>query len=89
MKKLKKQKVIFCNVSAPQLPDGFVKTAQDIYIRFHGKKEWYRYDYSKKELQSYANQIKKLKAKNIWVYFNNDFQACAVKNAIELKKILS
>ncbi len=29
---------IFCSCSGPQLPDDLVKTAEDIYVRFHGIK---------------------------------------------------
>jgi uncharacterized protein YecE (DUF72 family) len=38
--------------SGLKLPDQLVKTADDIYIRFHGIKQWYRHDYSKDELRA-------------------------------------
>ena len=40
---------IFCSTSGPRLPDELVKTADDVYIRFHGTRQWYRHDYSKEE----------------------------------------
>ena len=86
--KLKKNKIIFCIVSSPKFPEDFIKTAGDIYIRFHGKESWYRSNYSKKELSSWAKKIKQSKAKNVWAYFNNDANAYAVKNSLELKRIL-
>jgi uncharacterized protein YecE (DUF72 family) len=79
---------IFCSCSGPQLPDELVKTADDIYIRFHGTIKWYRHDYSKKDLKKWAHRIQASGAKRVWVYFNNDYDAFAIKNARELEKEL-
>lgn len=86
---LKKNHLIYCIVSAPYLVEEFVKTAQDIYLRFHGRTSWYGSNYSIKELKSYAWKIKKLKARNNWIYFNNDAHAYAVKNCRQLKELLT
>ncbi|MFQ6008359.1 MAG: DUF72 domain-containing protein [Candidatus Zixiibacteriota bacterium] len=85
---LKKNGVIFCIVSTPKLPDTFVKTADDVYIRFHGPASRYSSDYSNKELQSWAKRIRQSGAKNVWAYFNNDYNAYAPKNALYLRKLL-
>jgi len=87
-KEFKKNGIIFCIVSSPKLPEDFVKTTKDVYIRFHGRGSWYSSNYSDKELKEWAAKIKKSKAKNVWVYFNNDANAYAVKNCIYLKKLL-
>jgi uncharacterized protein YecE (DUF72 family) len=79
---------IFCSSSGPKLPDTFVKTADDVYIRFHGVKQWYRHDYSNAELGAWAEKIKASGAKRIWAYFNNDRNGHAIKNAKQLLKIL-
>jgi uncharacterized protein YecE (DUF72 family) len=76
-------------VSAPNLPEDFVKTSDDVYIRFHGKGRWYASNYSDDELKEWAEKIKKSKAENVWAYFNNDTNAYAVNNCLYLKKILS
>lgn len=76
--------VIFCSCSGPKLPDELIKTADDIYIRFHGKEKWYRHDYSKEELAVWADRICKSGAKRVWAYFNNDRDCHAIKNAREL-----
>ena len=81
-------KTIFCSCSAPRLPDLLVKTADDIYVRFHGTDRWYRHDYTKEELQRWASRIKESGAKTSWIYFNNDYAAHATKNARELKRLL-
>lgn len=80
--------LIFCSCSAPRLPDELIKTADDLYIRFHGKKAWYRHDYTKDELQEWVERIQKAKAKNVWIYFNNDFDGYAIKNAKALARLL-
>lgn len=85
---LKENGVIFCIVSAPNLPEDFIKTADDVYIRFHGKGSWYASNYSNSELERWAKKIKKSKAKNVWAYFNNDANAYAVKNCLTLKTLL-
>ncbi len=81
--------IIFCSCSGPNLPDDLIKTADEIYLRFHGIKKWYRHDYSKEELQIWAKKIQHSKAKKAWIYFNNDHDAYAIKNAKELRKMLS
>jgi uncharacterized protein YecE (DUF72 family) len=80
--------LIFCTVSAPGLPDDVIKTADAIYVRFHGAKQWYRHDYSDAELEAWAKKIRVSRAKEIWAYFNNDFQGCAFRNAQTLRQLL-
>jgi uncharacterized protein YecE (DUF72 family) len=80
---------IFCSCSGPKLPDRLVKTADDIYIRFHGVERWYRHDYSREELLVWADRIHGAGAKRVWIYFNNDFDGYAIKNATMLNEILA
>ena len=63
-------------------------TGKIIYLRFHGPTGRYAGNYTKQQLSSYAKWIKEnLKsAKAIYAYFNNDYNAYAVKNAKELKQ---
>lgn len=80
---------IFCSCSGPRLPDELVKTADDIYVRFHGVERWYRHDYSHGELLAWAKRIRESGAKRVWIYFNNDFDGYAIKNAQMMADILS
>ena len=80
--------IIFCSCSGPKLPDELVKTAEDLYVRFHGIKQWYRYDYSAEELAVWVERIRASKAKRVWAYFNNDRDGYAIKNARELLRQL-
>lgn len=84
----KKAGVIFCSSSGPRMPDELVKTSDDVYIRFHGTKRWYRHDYSKDELQIWADRIRASGAKRVWAYFNNDRDGFAIKNARQLGRLL-
>ncbi|MBC7784361.1 MAG: DUF72 domain-containing protein [Burkholderiales bacterium] len=80
--------IIFCACSGPRLPDELVKTADDIYIRFHGIKQWYRHDYTNDELTIWADRIRASGARNVWAYFNNDRDGYAIKNARALLRML-
>jgi uncharacterized protein YecE (DUF72 family) len=79
---------IFCSCSGPRLPDPVVKTADDIYIRFHGVERWYRHDYSEAELSDWARRIRAANARRVWIYFNNDHDGYAIKNATMLAEML-
>lgn len=85
----KESGAIFCSCSGPRLPDPVIKTADDIYIRFHGVERWYRHDYSDGELADWAHRICEAGAKRVWIYFNNDFNGYAIKNAITLRAMLT
>lgn len=86
---LNKYKVAFCVISAPQLPETFYKTANFIYLRFHGKKDWYKHNYSKEELKSWKKKLEENKTYNAFLYFNNDYKANAPKNAKELSYLVN
>jgi uncharacterized protein YecE (DUF72 family) len=85
----KKANIIFCSCSGPRLPDELVKTSDEIYVRFHGTKRWYRHDYAKDELAVWAKRIRECKPRRVWAYFNNDADGHAITNARELIRQLS
>ena len=84
----RKAGIIFCSCSGPRLPDELIRTADDVYIRLHGPKRWYRHDYSKSELVTWAARIAASGPKRVWIYFNNDNEAHAPKNATALRRML-
>ena len=49
--------IIFCSCSGPKLPDDLIRTADEVYVRLHGPKRWYRHDYSVDELLEWAEKI--------------------------------
>jgi uncharacterized protein YecE (DUF72 family) len=73
--------IIFCSCSGPRLPDQLVKTTNEIYVRFHGVRQWYCHDYSPAELDVWAAKIRESGANRVWAYFNNDRDGYAIKNA--------
>ena len=80
--------IIFCSCSAPRFPDELICTADDIYIRLHGRQHWYKHNYSEDELRLWAVRIKASGAKRAWVYFNNTIGANATSNALSLRLML-
>jgi uncharacterized protein YecE (DUF72 family) len=83
----RKAGIIFCSCSGPRLPDELVRTADDVYVRLHGPKRWYRHDYSEEELRVWADRIKESGAKRAWIYFNNDYAANAPRNAADMHRM--
>ena len=83
-----KKGIIFCSCSGPRLPDKLVKTAEDVYIRFHGTKQWYRHDYSRDELKQWVQRVRDAKPFRVWAYFNNDREGYAIKNARAFLRLL-
>lgn len=80
----KKNNVIFCSCSAPRLPDELIQTSDEVYIRFHGTKRWYRHNYGSDELAVWADRIRECRPVRTWGYFNNDYEGYAIQNAKEL-----
>ena len=80
--------IIFCSCSGPRLPDELVRTTDEVYLRLHGPKHWYRHNYSKEELMKWVDKIKVSGAKKVWVYFNNDYEAHAPRNAVTMRRLL-
>jgi uncharacterized protein YecE (DUF72 family) len=85
---LRKHRVTFCVVSSARVPKTPVETSDAAYFRFHGLTGGYRYNYSDEELAEWAGVIKRVKASECYVYFNNDYQAFAVKNCLRLGELI-
>ncbi len=43
-----------------------------VYLRLHGRMEWYSYEYSDEELKELATKIIDLNPKKVYVFFNNN-----------------
>ncbi len=83
------------------LPPLAVATAPVAYVRFHGRNRakwwqheqaWERYDYlySREELQEWVGKVKHLaaEAQEVYVFFNNHYNAQAVQNALQFAELL-
>ena len=86
---LRTHNVTICVVSAPELPDHIIETSETSYFRFHGRIGWYKYNYSDEALEDWAEGIKQTRAKECYIYFNNDYQAYAVWNCKKLSELLN
>ena len=67
-----------------------VATSDFAYVRFHGSAGLYSSCYSSEELSQWAQGIARLgrNLKATYIYFNNDAEAFAVKNAMALRNLL-
>jgi uncharacterized protein YecE (DUF72 family) len=77
----------FCSVDAPGLPKDLIVCGGRLYMRMHGD-PWYAKDYSQAELHGWAERIEACEADQAWVYFNNDANAAAARNAAMLAQML-
>lgn len=83
--------VIFCNVDGPNSRINEWLTSNIAYIRLHGRKQLYKHNYTKAELEEVAEHLQNLVrkgAKELYVFFNNDYDAHAANNAKTLKLLL-
>jgi uncharacterized protein YecE (DUF72 family) len=82
----------FCTADSPKTELMDWLTADTAYFRLHGRKRWFAYDYSNEELRRIADLARRLRkrgAKEIYIFFNNDFEGSAPKNALALQEMLS
>ncbi len=61
-----------------------------VYLRMHGPKELFASNYSKKELNNFAQEIKRWlrNGLDVYCYFNNDIGGYALSNAQDLKEMI-
>ena len=85
---LNSYEAIFCVVSSTKVPETVIQTAETCYFRFHGLTGGYRYHYTDEELKNWAETIKNTKAKECYIYFNNDYHAHAVSNCRTLANLV-
>ena len=85
---MKSKNAAFVITNSPAWPSKVIKTADFVYVRFHGRTKLFASNYTEKELREWAQTLKSLKAKTIFAYFNNDANAYAADNALYLKKLL-
>lgn len=79
-----------CVFDMPAFTCPLLATADFAYVRFHGSTGLYFSCYSDKELADWAKKIANLGSnlKAVYIYFNNDAEAFAVRNALTLRSYL-
>ena len=88
---LRKHKAAFCihDFADMRVPQEI--TAKFTYIRFHGPTSAkYFGSYSDRDLRTWANRIEQWRSEmsSIYVYFNNDPEGAAIRNALTLKRLV-
>lgn len=87
---LHKHNAGLCVFDMPSFSCPLVATADFAYVRFHGSASLYSSSYSDEELAGWAKKLINL-ARNleaVYIYFNNDAEAFAVRNAMTLRGFL-
>lgn len=84
---LKKNKITFCNVSHPTLPDTIVANSETGYLRLHGKPKMFYSSYSDEDLENYLKNLEEKNFAEIYIYFNNTASEAGVLNALKTKKL--
>ncbi|MGB9732592.1 MAG: DUF72 domain-containing protein [Candidatus Micrarchaeales archaeon] len=76
--------VTFVSIDAP-FARAVEKTSEDVYLRLHGRKSWYSYNYSEKELKEILHLVEEKKPRRAYIFFNNDHDM--LNNAQKLMKL--
>lgn len=87
---LKTRGAAFCVYDLAGFQSPVVTTADFVYIRLHGPGGAYQGSYSEKALKVWVERLQDWRVKyDIHVYFDNDQQGFAVRNAGELKALVT
>ena len=81
----------YCNPDSPDHQLTGLLTGKHGYLRLHGRRQWYADKYNHRELQSIAETARQLQdqgAKEVFIFFNNDFEGYAPENAADLLQLL-
>ena len=87
---LRRNGVSVCMGDAPDFPMWREVTAQMVYVRLHGHTRKYASSYSEASLRAWADAAKQWMAegRDVHVYFDNDAEGHAVRNAMRLAELV-
>lgn len=89
-KALAKNKISFCGMSHPDLPKDIIQNTSILYYRMHGVPNLYQSPYKISTLKKIIKEVEACtKTKKAFIYFNNDIDVAAVKNATEMKQLVN
>ncbi len=69
-KLFRREGIALVSIDSP-IGNFYVKTTDKVYLRLHGRKTWYNYRYSKKQLFNVLENVEKLRPKSLYIFFNN------------------
>ena len=58
-----------------------------VYMRMHGRENWYSYNYSQEEIKETIEKITELEREKVYIYFNNNHKM--LENARKALKAFS
>lgn len=89
---LAEHRAAYCVMSGAGLPCVLRATAPFVYVRLHGPDNHHLYagSYSDDDLGWWADRIREWQdmGRHVFVYFNNDGDGNAVRNALKLKRMV-
>jgi uncharacterized protein YecE (DUF72 family) len=83
---LDRHHAMLVSVSGPQLPEDRTVTDGGVYVRFHGLRPGYAYDYTDADLRPWATWLRS--QRDGFAFFNNDVGGHAIENALRLTQML-
>lgn len=74
----------------PDYPIVFERTTDFVYVRLHGHEELYKSNYTPTQLKKWAGRVRSWSndGNDVYLYFDNDAEAYAPNNALELQSML-
>lgn len=82
--------VAYCIMDSPGVPLHLVTTGGFSYVRMHSGGEKTHGNYTASRLRTWARRCEDLLTRgDVYVYFNNDNNCCAVRNALDLRRAVS
>ena len=57
VKEIDNPPAVFCSVDAPKLPRNIISINDIVYLRLHGREQWYSWIYIEEELKGIANMM--------------------------------
>lgn len=85
MSKIKTQGAVV-TADSPLQSGRLTNLNKQLYLRFHGRTEWYSYNYGKRELAGMVAMVAESGARRAFAFFNND--KYMLSNAKEFKKLI-
>lgn len=78
--------ITWVSIDAPEFPREIYKTTKNVYVRMHGRTDWYSHNYTEKELREVAKRIFFHSPECVYVFFNNNHNM--LQNAQMMFRIL-
>ncbi|HOJ38955.1 MAG TPA: DUF72 domain-containing protein [bacterium] len=81
-----REKFTLVSIDSPDIQEK-IFPGECVYLRMHGRSSWYNHDYGETELARLADKLLQTKARDIFVFFNNNH--AMLKNAQMMYSLLT